>query len=88
MVDSVLSIYLENGTRWLKEVLWVEKSITALRTALWEQKQVKQWISGLKKKKPQSISLLLKQKPTESHFCFQNEFEANMIFFKDLFICF
>lgn len=51
MVDSVLSIYLENGTRWLKEVLWVEKSITALRTALWEQKQVKQWVSGLKKKK-------------------------------------
>lgn len=30
-------MYLESGTKWLKEVGWVEKSITSLRTILGER---------------------------------------------------
>lgn len=30
-------MYLESGTRWLKGVGWVEKSITTLRTVLGER---------------------------------------------------
>lgn len=61
---------MENGTRWLKEVGWVEKSITALKLPLGERNKLSNGSPGKKKEWKKEIKKLrqfhsLEQKPTE-----------------------
>lgn len=54
MKGGFSAIYLESGTKWLKEVGWVEKSIAALRTVLEREEQLSNGSLG---EKIQAVSL-------------------------------